>query len=205
MKGWMLDSIMKDTVCVSRSQSVVNLTQQGNQTLASLWLWSSRARCCKRDIKLETKTNYCADLRVYRAQIKSFKDVCTWKTMCACVYMFKLSGRTLQGHTHTLTCAVLRQNSVSQRVFVHVSDIRSPLSLSSRPIHLSASVWSFLSAAWPTVTMDGAAWLDGDQEVFGKVISITMFMGTFWNERGVVRSAKPHWNQFPPIRTTAPC
>lgn len=34
MKGWMLDSIMRDTVCVSWSQSVVNVTQQGNQTLA---------------------------------------------------------------------------------------------------------------------------------------------------------------------------
>lgn len=36
MKGWILDSIMKDTVCVSRSQSVVNLTQQGKQTLAAV-------------------------------------------------------------------------------------------------------------------------------------------------------------------------
>lgn len=34
MRGWMLNSIMRDAVCVSWSQSVVNLTQQGNQMLA---------------------------------------------------------------------------------------------------------------------------------------------------------------------------
>jgi len=52
--------------CVSRSQSVVNLTQQGDWALALLWLWNNRARCCKRDIKTWEKkqANYCADLRL---------------------------------------------------------------------------------------------------------------------------------------------
>lgn len=152
MKGWMLDSIMEDTVCVSQSQSVVNLTQQGNQTLASVWLWSSRARCCKRDIKLETKTNYCADQRVYRAEIKSCKYVFTLNNVCACVYRLKCSVRLLKGHTLTLRPAGSPDKTdycMYINLFLSVflcmrCDIRSPLSLSSHLIHLSASVWFFL-------------------------------------------------------------
>lgn len=119
----------------------------------------------------------------YRGKFKSFKD------------------KDLQG---CITSSRPETDSTKYCVFLYVCDIHSPLSLS--PIPPLSTYRRANHSLWSTTCCH-----HGLSSVIGhrpgstqKGISITSFMGTLKNEHGVVRSAKPHWNRFPPICTTVP-
>lgn len=140
---------MKDTACVSLSQNMMNLTQRGNQTLPLVCAWVP-------DVAKETSSWRQKQLLCRSEGLHSWK--CKFSSCFQLEdYVFLHVQKKTQKWIH-------RFLSVSLGIMWDIWNW-----LRSSP---HASMWFFLPKAWPAVTVNGAAWLDRDQEVFRKVINI---------------------------------